>query len=160
MAVLRDALRLGVFEPFAKWYLMRQLRLSKKRQNKEKNGNAKANGLSNGHAAHGEPVAVTKQEAMKMHRSVLRFAEQGWSVVYYTLQWFYGLVRLYFFPTDVAPFNILLVHSPQSSHKSHEPWRPLDKLSTHTSCWPTQILLFISKRLLYPPNAYSQCRGA
>lgn len=26
-----------------------------------------------------------------MHRSVLRFAEQGWSVVYYTLQWSFGL---------------------------------------------------------------------
>ena len=100
MAVLRDALRLGVFEPFAKWYLTRTLKKSKAKQNGHANGDAKksngsplkTNGTANGSAHHAD-VVITKREARRLHRSVLRFAEQGWSFVYYTLQWLYGLVR-------------------------------------------------------------------
>ncbi|GLB33753.1 putative longevity-assurance protein [Lyophyllum shimeji] len=101
MAVLRDALRLGVFEPFAHWKLSRDL-VNRKRRTASANG--KSNGLSNGHAnglvngtLNGNGGATdgteqpTSKELKRMHRSVLRFAEQGWSVVYYTLQWSYGL---------------------------------------------------------------------
>ena len=41
MAILRDALRLGVCEPFARWYLTRRLRKSKARQNAHANGHVK-----------------------------------------------------------------------------------------------------------------------
>lgn len=96
MAVLRDALRLGVFEPFARWYLTRQLLKSKAKQNGHANGDAKkepkSNGAANGNACHADGPVITKKEARKLQRSVLRFAEQGWSVVYYTLQWSYGVV--------------------------------------------------------------------
>lgn len=100
MAVLRDALRLGVLEPFARWYLTRTLKKEKARQLAHANGDAKkanghstkTNGAANGNGHAGE-VVITKQEARKLRRSVLRFAEQGWSVVYYTVQWLYGLVR-------------------------------------------------------------------
>ena len=105
MAILRDALRLGVFEPFARWYLTRELKSQKLRQlahlngaakkaNGEANGSGdvkKTNGATNGNG-HAVEVVITKQEARKVHRSVLRFAEQGWSFVYYTLQWLFGLV--------------------------------------------------------------------
>ncbi|GJE84990.1 longevity assurance proteins LAG1/LAC1 [Phanerochaete sordida] len=112
MAVLRDALRLGVFEPFARWYLTRQLLQSKAKQNGHANGHtnghtnghaateAKSNGATNGHARHDGPV-ITKREARKVRRSVMRFAEQGWSVVYYTLQWLYGLYVHRNLPTQV-----------------------------------------------------------
>lgn len=106
MAVLRDALRLGVFEPFARWWLTRTLKKSKRLQNGAANGDIKhygsvpkTNGAPNGNGngiANGNGVAsdaITKSEARKLHRSVLRFAEQGWSVVYYTCQWLFGLVR-------------------------------------------------------------------
>ncbi|KAJ3764121.1 TLC domain-containing protein [Lentinula raphanica] len=86
-AVLRDVLRLGVFEPFASWKLSRDLE-SKQRASKS-NGNASASLNGNGHSK--SRSKFTKAERRKMHRSVLRFAEQGWSVVYYTLQWGFGL---------------------------------------------------------------------
>lgn len=137
MAVLRDVLRIWVFEPFAEWKLTRDL-YSRKRaaiaakalangKGKATNGHANgaanghanghsngsanghANGHSNGHAnghvngsanghsngyANGSPVPKpTKKELALVHRSVLRFAEQGWSVVYSTFSWNYGFVR-------------------------------------------------------------------
>jgi acyl-CoA-dependent ceramide synthase len=106
MAILRDALRLGVFEPFARWKLTRDLSQRKQRlQNGQANGkangnangnaiakvNGHANGNGNGHAANGIST-LSPRELRQMHRSVLRFAEQGWSVVYYTFQWLFGLV--------------------------------------------------------------------
>ncbi|KAI0772573.1 longevity assurance proteins LAG1/LAC1 [Irpex lacteus] len=91
-AILRDAFRLGVFEPFAKWYLTRQLKADKEKGRMHANGNGKANGATNGHAAHDlTTVKITKREQKQVRRSVIRFAEQGWPVVYYTLQWGYGL---------------------------------------------------------------------
>ncbi|KIP07692.1 hypothetical protein PHLGIDRAFT_70559 [Phlebiopsis gigantea 11061_1 CR5-6] len=114
MAILRDALRLGVFEPFARWYLTRELKNEKtrhlahqngdtKRANGEANGSGdtkKANGAANGNG-HAAEVVITKQEARKVRRRVLRFAEQGWSFVYYTLQWLYGMYVHWNLPTSV-----------------------------------------------------------
>ncbi|KAI0089158.1 longevity assurance proteins LAG1/LAC1 [Irpex rosettiformis] len=101
MAVLRDAFRLGVFEPLAKWYLTRQLKLNKAKAKKHANGNGKANGATNGHAVHDHPPAITKKEAKQLKRSVIRFAEQGWPVVYYSLQWCFGLYVHRNLPTKV-----------------------------------------------------------
>jgi acyl-CoA-dependent ceramide synthase len=87
MAILRDVLRLGVFEPFAQWKLSRDLAF---KHSKRMNGNGKANGNGNGNG-HAKAV-ISKKEQRLLHRSVLRFAEQGWSAVYYPLQWCFGLV--------------------------------------------------------------------
>jgi hypothetical protein len=104
MAILRDAFRLGIFEPFAHWKLTRDLRLRKARQaaslEKEKtNGhsNGHANGKTNGHVTNGDAVSLqpTIKERKQIHRSVLRYAEQGWSVVYYPTQWCFGLVNIH-----------------------------------------------------------------
>lgn len=105
MAVLRDALRLGVFEPFASWKLNRDLRLrTKSARSSNGNGNGKAvngNGkLANGNGketngnGHGPTKALvgTAQQRRKVHRTVLRFAEQGWQTTYYPCQWLFGLV--------------------------------------------------------------------
>lgn len=99
MAILRDAFRLGVFEPFARWKLTRDLNRRRKEREAKKhwtNGHANGNGTvhMNGHAlANGNSTSpYTQRELHHLNRSVLRFAEQGWSVVYYSLQWCYGLV--------------------------------------------------------------------
>ncbi|KAJ3994204.1 TLC domain-containing protein [Lentinula boryana] len=86
-AILRDALRLGVFEPFARWKLFRDL--TRKQHAGKSNGNASVSSSGNGHSS--ARITLAKAERRKMRHSVLRFAEQGWSVVYYTLQWGFGL---------------------------------------------------------------------
>jgi len=93
MAVLRDGFRLCIFEPFARWKLTRDLKRRVK-DSRISNGNGHiANG--NGHASPNGSgkTQYTRKEMQNLNRSVLRFAEQGWSVVYYSLQWCYGLVR-------------------------------------------------------------------
>jgi len=94
MAILRDVLRLNVFEPFAKWKLTRDLE-SKRSKHLNGNGNGKANG--NGHSN----GVISKKEQRLIHRSVVRFAEQGWSAVYYPLQWGFGLYVNYYLPTSI-----------------------------------------------------------
>ncbi|EDR12841.1 uncharacterized protein LACBIDRAFT_246558 [Laccaria bicolor S238N-H82] len=76
MAVLRDALRLGVFEPFARWKLSRDL------------------------------------DRKRHQPSVLRFAEQGWSVVYYTIQWSFGLYVHRNLPTEIFDAKDLWLQYP------------------------------------------------
>jgi acyl-CoA-dependent ceramide synthase len=105
MAILRDVTRLGIMEPFARWKLSRDFA---SRQACLRDDLSSGNMLSNGdpHAAlaNGGVIRDSKREQRRMHRSVLRFAEQGWSVIYYTIQWCYGLVRLFFFSTSSRPF--------------------------------------------------------
>ncbi|KAJ7068217.1 TLC domain-containing protein [Mycena amicta] len=79
MAVLRDILRLYVFEPFAEWRLMKNLN--------QKRLAAGTSSKTNGHA-NGTP---SKKDLQHIHRSVIRFAEQGWSAVYYPIQFVFGL---------------------------------------------------------------------
>lgn len=75
----------------------------------KENGEAKATGVEygNGHAVlsatnkhangnehiiYAQGIALSRKEAKRIHRSVLRFAEQGWSVISYTFVWCFGLV--------------------------------------------------------------------
>ncbi|KAJ8593301.1 longevity assurance proteins LAG1/LAC1 [Rhizopogon salebrosus TDB-379] len=94
MAILRDLVRVYILEPFAKWKLTRDWeRLHPPHLQPNGKQNGVANG--NGHAEHihGEypsKSAMSPRDARKIHRSVLRFAEQGWSAIYYTLQWSFG----------------------------------------------------------------------
>ncbi|KAG2146777.1 TLC domain-containing protein [Suillus clintonianus] len=94
MAVLRDVVRIFVMEPFARWKLTRAWERSKS-QHIQQNGNKNGVMNGNGHAGHAngdsKPKSVmSARDARKIHRSVLRFAEQGWSAIYYTLQWSFG----------------------------------------------------------------------
>lgn len=79
MAVLRDVTRIYVFEPFASWKLMRDLRV----QSKPKT-NGHMNGLAN----------PSKKALQRVNHGITRFAEQGWSLLYYSVQWSFGLVRV------------------------------------------------------------------
>jgi acyl-CoA-dependent ceramide synthase len=106
MAILRDLARLFVFEPFAHWKLARDLR-AKKLAGKGRGSlspslKAKvvSNGTANGHHANGDAheITFTVVEKRRMHRSVLRFAEQGWALLCYSFQCGFGLVSSSFFP--------------------------------------------------------------
>ena len=132
MAILRDALRLGFFEPLARWKLYRDLRRKREARlatskfangfangngnanghanghtnghtnghanghangHGNGNGNGHANGYANGHSSTSTSWTPTRRETRLIERSVMRFAEQGWNVVYYPLQWAFGMVR-------------------------------------------------------------------
>lgn len=99
MAVLRDAFRLCVFEPIASRRLttLYNARLRRANGNGSHNGHAKANGngnvVLNGNGnGNGHVAPLSRKERRKIHRSVLRFAEQGWQAVYYTSLWSLGYV--------------------------------------------------------------------
>lgn len=107
MAVLRDVCRLYIFEPFARWKLTNDW-ISRKRKQALRHASKPAN-FSNGHinGVNGylngtipDPRPSTK-DLRQLHRRILRFAEQGWSVVYYTVLWFYGLYIHHNLPTRI-----------------------------------------------------------
>ncbi|KAH9912609.1 longevity assurance proteins LAG1/LAC1 [Epithele typhae] len=103
MAVLRDATRLLLAEPFARWKLTRNLRAHKLAKLAAAKTNGKANGTpekANGHGAQNgngngynasSPDTVTPAERKKLRHAVTRFSEQGWPVVYYAIQVPFGM---------------------------------------------------------------------
>ena len=116
MAILRDVLRLGVFEPYARWSLLRQLRERKERELSKSNGNGVA--ATNGKALNGHGDAKTrlkprKSELRAINRSVLRFAEQGYQFTYYTSCWCSGLWIHHNLPTQILnPEGTLWINYP------------------------------------------------
>lgn len=97
MAVLRDGIRIYIMEPFAKWYLTR-----KYAQKPSENGATAKNPLNGSTQSSKEGKIcdsnfnTSKKHERKITRSVLRFAEQGWSFIYYTMQFTYGFVSDFF----------------------------------------------------------------
>jgi len=102
-------------EPFARWKLTRDLE-----QSRDINIDGKASklvsGVGNGHSLNGHGVygngLATRKEDRKMHRKVLRFAEQGWSVIYYTFSWCFGLYVHINLPTKLSDPTDLWLHYP------------------------------------------------
>lgn len=152
MAILRDSLRLGVCEPFAKWYLTRQLRHSKATQNGHANGNGKGakeksngvangNGNANGYVVHNNEFVISKREARQMRHSVIRFAEQGWPFVYYAAQWGYGLVSV---PMSGSLCETLISHSGCICTSQQKSWTP----RACGSVTRTSRLLLLSKSII------------
>lgn len=99
MAILRDLTRIYLLEPFARWKLSRDLRAKKL----AKNGGSLtpplkaklvSNGVTNGHHVSGDAqeITFTAVEKRRIHRSVLRFAEQGWALFCYSFQTGFGFV--------------------------------------------------------------------
>jgi acyl-CoA-dependent ceramide synthase len=97
MTVLRDASMRGIFAPYARWILTRNSKARPMPMKSLQNGvfsNTNGHSKVNGYYANGHGSANHRKEARRLNRSVLRFAEQGWSVVYYSLQWCFGVVSL------------------------------------------------------------------
>ena len=101
MAILRDLARLYVFEPFAHWKLSKDLRIKKLAASKNRGSSSPSlkaklvsNGVANGRQTNGHvrEITFTAVEKRKVHRSVLRFAEQGWALLCYSFQCGFGLV--------------------------------------------------------------------
>lgn len=103
MAIFRDLARLHVFEPFARWKLSKDLRAKKLAASKNGGSSSPSlktklvsNGAANGHQANGgvHEITFTAVEKRRVHRSVLRFAEQGWALLCYSFQCGFGFVSL------------------------------------------------------------------
>lgn len=103
MAVFRDLARLYVFEPFARWKLSKDLRAKKLASRKNRGSSSPSlqaklvtNGVANGHKTNGgvHEITFTAAERRRMHRSMLRFAEQGWALLCYSFQCGFGFVSL------------------------------------------------------------------
>ncbi|KAI5124990.1 hypothetical protein M0805_007415 [Coniferiporia weirii] len=106
MAILRDFARVFLFEPFAHWYLTRNRSTVPGKEVANETTENLTNGLKNGHVLPEEKcdaIRRKKREERVIRRSVLRFAEQGWSMIYYSVQWSFGLYVHWNLPT--APFN-------------------------------------------------------
>ncbi|KAH8982425.1 longevity assurance proteins LAG1/LAC1 [Lactarius akahatsu] len=119
MAVLRDAARIFVLEPFAHWKLTRDWRRrqalksgsstpdSKPRPNNTVgcDANSKVNEPVAINSSAEKLVAVRPPEnspsARRIRHSVTRFAEQGWQVIYYTTQWSLGMYIHYYLPSNL-----------------------------------------------------------
>jgi hypothetical protein len=160
MAILRDAFRLGVFEPLARWKLFRDL--AKKQKLKVDTANGKTNGATNGHVANGNGHSngnavktPTARELRQLNRKVLRFAEQGWSFIYYSIQWSYGLVCpcTFFAPgPDPDPILYILVCALPPPNTDIESDGFMARIPSHTYRWPRQVLLSNSNCFLSAPN--------
>jgi TRAM1-like protein len=112
MAIVRDAARVLLLEPFANWKLTRDWR----RRQASKSGsstpdmrasvndplNVNASGKVNGPVTtigSAEKLVADRppdksRDAHRIRHAVLRFAEQGWQALYYLIQWSLGIVRV------------------------------------------------------------------
>ncbi|ESK97621.1 longevity-assurance protein [Moniliophthora roreri MCA 2997] len=135
MAIARDVFRLAVFEPFARWKLTRDLHHNLRKSSSKMNGNGHVNGNANGN---GHVVSeITPKQRRKMHRSVLRFAEQGWQAMYYPLQWCYGIYVNRNLPTTLLNPVELWINYPHVQLAAHVKFYYL----TQTAFYTHQILI-------------------
>jgi acyl-CoA-dependent ceramide synthase len=114
MAVLRDAARLCVLEPFALWKLSKDEGQILRHANGVPKGGLNGQATSVDHAVrvNGNALENPRKKERRIRRSVLRFAEQGWPVIYYTVQWCHGLVSAVTFNVDVDSSGGLAVYAP------------------------------------------------
>ncbi|KIK98737.1 hypothetical protein PAXRUDRAFT_133548 [Paxillus rubicundulus Ve08.2h10] len=123
MALLRDITRIYVMEPFAKWKLTCDWQESQRKKLKLNGtasgsplGSPKGSSTQNGHTNHANgghsELKMSKRDARKIHRSMLRFAEQGWSFIYYTTNFAYGVYVHHNLPTRVLDPTDLWLNYP------------------------------------------------
>jgi len=118
MAILRDASRLLILEPFANWKLTRDWRRRQARKSGSSTPNSKqCSNNAVGHDANSKingPVTIHSStekliadrppenslEARRIRHAVMRFAEQGWQAIYYVNQWSLGMYLFYHLPSN------------------------------------------------------------
>lgn len=123
MALLRDVTRVFVLEPFAQWFLTRSRAFEPTRD-------ATPQGMSNGNKnalviEKSDLVRKKRREERQIRRSVLRFAEQGWSVIYYSILWSYGLVSASYFRCLTLLTSLQYIHTslPTSPFNPEKVWQ-------------------------------------
>lgn len=168
MAILRDSTRILLFEPFANWRLTRDWRRRQALKSgsttpDSKASNVKTNGRINGPVTTigsaeklvADRPAEHSPEARRIRHSVIRFAEQGWQVVYYSWQWSLGVVRVsYYLLLEKRLLILPTVHSLLPSLE------PLGRVPSYTPPRHYQGVLShadVSLRTSYPS---SECRSA
>lgn len=159
MAVLRDITRIYLMEPFAKWKLTRDWERSQRAKPKV---NGRSNGSVNGSLVascqNGEypSLPMSKRDARRIHRSMLRFAEQGWSFIYYTINFTFGLVSDIYTNGMQASIQVsrafILVCASQPSHTSLASYRTMVELPSRPHGGYRQVLLSYPDRVLPPPS--------
>lgn len=108
MAILRDAARILVLEPFANWKLTRDWRRRQALKSGSATPDSKANGAKPNGRINGRVTTIGSAEklmadrpaehspeARRIRHAVIRFAEQGWQAIYYLYQWSLGMVRVF-----------------------------------------------------------------
>ncbi|KAG8837689.1 sphingosine N-acyltransferase lag1 [Serendipita sp. 400] len=149
-AILREIVRLHIMTPFANKFLFGNMRgyqcktLKSKKANGHANGQANgghihANGHSNGHANGNGHYAARRISARNRvrERNVIRFAEQGWAFVYYTIWWSFGVYIHFSLPTAPWKLDHLWIGYP------HNPLPGPLKVYYLTQCafWIHQLLI-------------------
>lgn len=154
MAALRDATRLLILEPFAQWCITRNLSYAY-------DGEA-VTSPSTGDKASFESLRKARSEERRIKRSVVRFAEQGWSLIYYSLQWSFGLVSPWSKSFSLCKLKCAFnaVHSLQSPDCSVSVDESVAELSAHPSCGAPEVLLLNSNGILHSSDAHPERRGA
>jgi very-long-chain ceramide synthase len=170
MAILRDAARILVLEPFANWKLTRDWR----RRQALKSGSAtpdskadnvvgiKTNGRTNGRVITtigsaeklmADRPAEHSPEARRIRHAVIRFAEQGWQAIYYLFQWSLGMVRIFYHLLSETRLLIFAtVHSLLPSLK-----QPLGRVPSYTPPRHCQGVLSYADISLRSCCSSSQC---
>ena len=143
MAILRDAARILLFEPFANWKLTRDWRRRRALKSgsatpDSKASNVKTNGRVDGPITTigsaeklvADRPAENSAEARRIRHAVVRFAEQGWQAVYYSWQWLLGVVRVSCHL--LLEMRLLILATVHSLLPSLE---PLGRLPSYTPPW-------------------------
>jgi len=117
MAILRDAARVLLLEPFANWKLTRDWRRrqalksgsvtpdSKASSVVAINCNGKTQGpvtvVGNAEKSRVDRPSERTREAGRIRHAVIRFAEQGWQAIFYLCQWSLGVYVHYYLPSNL-----------------------------------------------------------
>jgi acyl-CoA-dependent ceramide synthase len=164
MAILRDAARILLFEPFANWKLTREWRRRQALKSGSATPDSKANNVV-GVKTNGKTVTIGSAEklmadrpaehspeARRIRHAVIRFAEQGWQAVYYLCQWSLGIVRgPYYLLSETRLLIFAAVHSLLPSLE------PLGRVPSHTPARHCQGVLSYADITLRSSCSSSQC---
>ncbi|CAG7849393.1 SubName: Full=Related to protein LAC1 {ECO:0000313/EMBL:CCA71791.1} [Serendipita indica DSM 11827] len=144
-AVLREIVRLHIMTPFANKVLFGSTRgyISRSKTSRYTNGSAAnghaTNGHANGHHAGNGHYAARQISAKNRvrERNVIRFAEQGWAIVYASVWWCFGLYIHLSLPTSPWNLDYLWIGFP------HNPLPGPLKVYYLTQCafWIHQVLI-------------------
>jgi hypothetical protein len=167
MAILRDAARILLFEPFANWKLTRDWRRRQAFKSGSATPDSKASNVKTNERINGRVTTIGSAEklvadrpaehspeARRIRHAVVRFAEQGWQVVYYSWQWSLGLVR--------ASHHLLLEMHLNLSYTVHSllpSLEPLGRVPSYTPPQHCQGVLSHADISLLTPCSSSQRRS-
>lgn len=157
LALIRDGLRLKVFEPFARqWHLRAERNAAARRakRNATKSTPTSEKSISPEY----KTIRQSKQDVIR-ERNVMRFGEQSYQWIYFVVYWSYGAVS-----TNSTHFDRMLIRRavlalqlPALALASRV---PLDRLSVLPLGGLRQVLLPLAARVLDPLRPRPQRRGA